>query len=339
MTDYRRILIIKPSSLGDIVHALPTLSALRARFPKASISWLVKREWADLLHRVERLDRVWPVRPGLYGWLAEVRALRAARFDLVVDLQGLFRSGIMAWLAGSPVRVGLANAREGSPWLYTHRVGMPDADMHAIDRYLLVARALGATVPAKPVYALRSSIADHDRVARLRQTKGLSGDRPWIAMAVSARWPTKRWPAASFAETADRVQQERLGRVALIGGPDDRAVADEVMRAMKTDAADLVGACGGGLLPALLQTAALLVSNDSGPMHVAAAVGTPVVALFGPTSPLRTGPYGQRHLVLRNPVPCSPCFSKRCRNATFLDCLKGISPNEVVAAIRQRVKP
>ncbi len=338
MAEYSRILIIKPSSLGDIVHALPTLSALRARFPKASISWLVKREWADLLHRVERLDRVWPVRGGLHGWLAQVRGLRAARFDLVVDLQGLLRSGLMAWLAGSPVRVGFANAREGSPWFYTQSVGVPDPDMHAIDRYLLVARALGATVPAQPVYALRPTIADHDRVARLRQTKGLSGGRPWIAMAVSARWPTKRWPAAYFAETADRIQQERLGRVALIGGPDDREVAEQVMREMKTEAADLVGACSVGLLPALLQTASLLLSNDSGPMHVAAAVGTPVVALFGPTSPARTGPRGADHLVLRNPVPCSPCFSKRCRNATFLDCLKGISPGEVVAAIQQRAR-
>lgn len=338
MAEYRQILIIKPSSLGDIVHALPTLSALRTRFPRATISWLVKREWADLLKRVEGLDRVWPVRGGLPGWLAQVRGLRAARFDLVVDLQGLLRSGMMARLAGAPVRIGLANAREGSPWLYTHRVGVPEADMHAIDRYLLVARALGATVPPRPVYALRPSIADHDRVARLRQAKGLSGDRPYIAMVVSARWPTKRWPAAFFADTADRIQQEGLGRVALIGGLEDRGVAQQVTRAMKTDAVDLVDACGVGLLPALLQTASLLVSNDSGPMHVAAAMGTPVVALFGPTSPSRTGPYGPRHLVLQNPVPCSPCFSTRCRNATFLECLTGISPSEVVTAVRQRAR-
>ena len=160
MAEYSRILIVKPSSLGDIVHALPTLSALRTRFPKASISWLVKQEWADLLHRVEHLDRVWPVGSGLQGWLAEVRGLRAACFDLVVDLQGLLRSGMIAWLAGSPVRIGFANAREGSPWLYTDRVAVPDPDMHAVERYLLVAQALGATVPAQPLYSLKVLAAD-----------------------------------------------------------------------------------------------------------------------------------------------------------------------------------
>ncbi len=338
MAEYSRILIIKPSSLGDIVHALPTLSALRARFPKATISWLVKQEWADLLDRVEHLDRVWRVGPGLSGWVSEVRGLREAGFDLIIDLQGLLRSGLMAWLAGSSVRVGFANAREGSPWFYTTVVGVPDADLHAVDRYLLVARALGATIPAQPVYAIKPSAADQDQVAQLCKAKGLAGDRPWIAMAVSARWPTKRWPAACFAETADRLQEQQVGRVALIGGPDDRGAADAVMHAMKTDAVDLVGGCGVGLLPTLLQTASLLVSNDSGPMHVAAAVGTPVVALFGPTSPLRTGPYGPQHAIMRHPVPCSPCFSKRCRNATLLDCLKGISPSEVVTMVQQRVK-
>jgi len=112
MEDYRHILFIKPSSLGDIVHAMPTLTALRHAHPSAKVTWLVKRQWAGLVERIDGVDRVWPVEPGLKGWLAQVPALRAQRFDVAVDLQGLFRSAVMGWLSGAPCRVGFANARE-----------------------------------------------------------------------------------------------------------------------------------------------------------------------------------------------------------------------------------
>src|SRR5947199_191259 len=246
MTNFRRILIIKPSSLGDVVHALPTLAALRQTFPHAHIAWLVKRQWAGLLERVEGLDAVWPVESGVTGWVSAIRRLRAARFDLAVDLQGLLRSGAMARLAGCP-----------------------------------------------PEF---------------------------------------------FATTMDHLQEKGLGRVVLIGGPDDRAAAQAVKGLLRTVPMDLTGATAPGLLPALLESAALLLTNDSGPMHVAAAMGTPVVALFGPTSPTRTGPYGNGHRVLRSGVPCSPCFSRTCRNTVYLECLKTISPDKVIEAVRDQLK-
>jgi lipopolysaccharide heptosyltransferase II len=333
--EFQRILFVKPSSLGDIVHALPTFAALRARFPKAQITWLVKHEWASLVERVVDLDRVWPLDPGVTGWLGQVAGLRREGFDLAVELQGLFRSGAMVWLAGCPVRLGFANAREGSPIFYTERIAVPTDEMHAVDRYLLVAEALGAARPASPQFNLQDRDADRESVSALLRRHGLSAERPWIAFNVAARWPTKRWPLASYAVVADRLMAEGLGPIALIGGPADRNGALEMAGLMRQKPTVLSGETAPGLLPALLRTAAVLVTNDSGPMHVAAAVGTPVVALFGPTSPVRTGPYGENHQVLQKRVPCSPCFSRACSNPDRLACLTGVAPDQVVEAVRQ----
>jgi len=338
VSQYRRILFIKPSSLGDIVHALPTLAALRQHCPQAHIAWLVKRQWAELLERVEGLDRVWAVDPGIAGWLSEVPRLRAERFDLAVDLQGLLRSACMAQLAGCSVRVGFANGREGSTLFYTQRVAVPTPEMHAVDRYLLVADALGAARPATPQFRFRILPADREQVSAVLSRAGVRAGSPWIAMNASARWPTKRWPVESFAAVADRLHQEGAGPVVLIGGPDDRADAQTVKTLVKTSSMiDVTGLTPLGLLPALLQSAAVLLTNDSGPMHVAAAVGTPVVALFGPTSATRTGPYGKNHRVLTHQLPCSPCFSRRCRNPIERECLTGIAPVQVVEAIRAQL--
>ncbi len=337
MQDYRRILMIKPSSLGDIVHALPTLAALRRHWPQAHITWLVKRQWAGIVERAEGVDRVWPVNGGLTGWLSQVPALRAAAFDLVVDLQGLFRSAAMAWLTGCSTRIGFANGREGSPLFYSIRVPVPTPEMHAVDRSLLTAAALGAPVWPVPPARFRIPVEDREAVGQLLQRHGLASGNDWIAMNVSARWPTKRWPLERFAAVADELQREGAGRIVLIGGPGERIDADALKALMRTSPIDLTGQTDPGLLPALLEAAALLITNDSGPLHVAAAVGTPVVAMFGPTSPIRTGPYGTGHAVLTHAVPCRPCFSRICRNQVPLECLIGIAPHQVLAAVRERV--
>lgn len=334
MSDYRHILLVKPSSLGDIVHAMPTCAAIRRAYPEARLTWLVKREWAGLVERIEGVDQVWPVESTLKGWLSQIAPLRAERFDLVVDLQGLFRSAAIGWLSGAPLLVGFANGREGSPWFYSRRVSVPQSEMHAVDRYLLVAEAVGAVKADQPEFRFRIPQADHDEVDRLLSRSGVTPETSWVAMNVSARWPTKRWPAASFAEVADRLQQEGWGAVVMIGGPADRADVAAVIEKMKTLAINLAGASTVGLLPALLSKASLLITNDSGPMHIAAAAGTRVVALFGPTSAVRTGPYGVGHSVLTGHVPCRPCFSRTCHNALFLECLRIVSPDQVLAAAR-----
>ena len=206
--------------------------------------------------------------------------------------------------------------------------------LHAVDRYLLVAKAVGAAESGTPEFRFRIPQTDHEEVDRLLSRSGVMPGTSWVAMNVSARWPTKRWPTASFAEVADRLRQEGWGAVVMIGGPDERTDVAAVSAMMKTPAIDLAGATTVGLLPALLSKASLLMTNDSGPMHIAAAVGTPVVALFGPTSAVRTGPYGVGHAVLTGKVPCSPCFSRTCHNTQPLECLQTVSPEQVMAAAR-----
>jgi lipopolysaccharide heptosyltransferase I len=334
MPDYRHILLIKPSSLGDIVHAMPTCAAIRRAYPKARLTWLAKRQWTGLVERIDGVDRVWPLRSTATGWLSQVPPLRAEHFDLVLDLQGLFRSAAIGRLSGAPLFVGFANGREGSPWFYSRRVPVPELEMHAVDRYLLLAKAVGAGEPGAPEFRFRIPKTDHEEVELLLSRSGVKPGTSWVALNVSARWPTKRWPAESFAEVADRLQQDGYGAVVIIGGPEERADVATVSAMMKTPAIDLTGATTVGLLPALLSKASMLITNDSGPMHIAAAVGTPVVALFGPTSAVRTGPYGAGHEVLTGNVPCRPCFSRTCHNTLPLECLRTVSPQQVLTAAR-----
>lgn len=336
--EVRRLLFVKPSSLGDIVHAMPVLDVLRRHYPAARITWLVKREWADFVGRVEGVDEIVSVGPALGGWAGAVPRLRAAGFDLAIDLQGLLRSGAMAWLSGARYRIGFANAREGSPCFYTHRVPVPRSEMHAVDRYLLITDAMGAPRSESPRFRFKLSAEDVSMVDDLLGERNLGRDARWIAMNVSARWPTKRWPVQSFAALIDELTAKGLGPVVLFGAPSERDSAADVSRLTASSPINLVGQISVGLLPALLRKAAVLVTNDSGPMHVAAAVGTPVVAMFGPTSPARTGPYGAGHQVLRTAIPCSPCFSRRCANANQLECLTAITVTEVFSAVQRAVQ-
>jgi heptosyltransferase-1 len=330
-TDSRRILLIKPSSLGDIVHALPAAIALKRRFPAASLTWLVKRQWADVLEGSSAVHHILAVDLSLRGWSAAIRAVRAGQFDLVVDLQGLFRSAVLGWLSGAPVRVGFANGREGSPWFYTHKVAVVDPEMHAVDRYLLIPRFLGGA-PA-PIGALDFPVAVNSgadkKVSEMLLSAGAMAGSPLVAINAGARWPTKQWPSSAFAEVADQLQDKGV-RVVVIGSVAESHPASTVLSHMRTSPIDLVGQTSIKEVIALLRRAHLLITNDSGPMHVAAALGTAVVALFGPTDPLRTGPYGPGHRVLRSGIPCSPCFSRRCVNPKTLECLTSIGAGQVL---------
>ncbi|MDK2744703.1 MAG: lipopolysaccharide heptosyltransferase II [Nitrospira sp. BO4] len=329
-----RILLIKPSSLGDIVHTFPVVSAIKSQWPGSHITWLVKRQWAELVERAEGVDRVWPVEMTVRSWLREGRALRAERFDIAMDLQGLLRSAILARLSAAPIRIGFANGREGSPWFYTQRIPVLNPDIHAVDRYLSVVAALGVSLPEKPRFGFRLPEEDVATVRELCRRRGLAVDSPWVAMNVGARWPTKRWPLTSFAAVVDQLQQAHLDPVVMIGSSDEREYTDRLRTLTKKPFIDLSGEIPLGCLPALLSKATAIITNDSGPMHIAAAVGIPVVAMFGPTSAIRTGPYGTGHRVLVGSVPCSPCFSRVCRHDPEMECLHVIKPTQVVDIVR-----
>ena len=334
--DFARIVIVKPSSLGDIVHALPTAAALRRRFPKAHMAWVVKREWAEVLEGNPDLNEILPVDlTTRRGWWEAIHAIRAGKFNLAVDLQGLFRSALLGWLSGAPAHIGFAEAREGSTWLYRYLVQSGNLSLHAVDRYLLIAQSLAA--PMEPLSPASFPLpADPDTTARVVALVG-NGDGALVAVNPSARWATKQWPPESFAVVADELHARGV-RVALIGAPGDEPIGEQVLRHMRTAPINLIGQTTLKELIALLRMTRVMVTNDSGPMHLAAAVGTPVVALFGPTDPAKTGPYGVGHVVLRSAVPCSPCFSRDCVNPVTMECLTAIRPEQVIESVTIALK-
>lgn len=335
---YRNILIIKPSSLGDIIHALPVLPLLRKGHPEARLSWLVKEEWAEVLKGNPYLDEVISAPFSVQGFLTLIPSLRKRRFDLVIDLQGLFRTGCVSYLTGAPTRIGFENAREGSPLFYTMRVPVPDEDIHAVDRYLLVTQAIGLEGTAE-AFPLGPLLGDGESFVRGFFTQHHIADGTTvIAVHPSARWPTKRWPAERFAALVDVLNRRERTVVVFIGSSDDCGVVNKITSCMTTTPLSSAGQTSLSQVAALLKKADLLLTNDSGPMHIAAAVGTPVVALFGPTDPRRTGPYGKGHTVLKKDLFCSPCFSRRCANPDQLACMTSIGMEEVLDAIDERLR-
>jgi len=342
MPEYKRILIVKASSLGDIVHALPTLVALRNRFPKAHIAWLVKPDWAELIEGHPDLDAAIRADFSLWSWPRLISTLRHERFDLVVDLQGLFRSGLLARLSGAPERIGFAQGREGSPWFYTQGVWLPNPqgrpwrliEMHAVDRNLAVAVHLGADV-SHPQFRLGSSPGADQAIEAVLARAGVRADERLVAVAPVDRLRVRSWPLDRFVEVATVLAREPGLRVVLIGGPSERPYAEPFRQAVGERLIDLTGRTTLPDLVAVLRRASVLLGNDSAPIHIAAAVGTRVVALFGPTSPLKTGPYGDGHVVLRKPLACSPCERSTCANVNRYECLTSIQVQEVVGTTKR----
>ena len=333
MKDYKNILIIKPSSLGDVVHSLPTLKALRDRFPEARLSWVINRELSNILEGNPYLDEIIPFERRYRGFYTFTKGLRRKGFDLIIDLQGLFRSGLMALLSGAKKRIGFANGRESSPMFYTDTVPVATMEMHAVDRYLLIAEHLGAKTEDSEDRDFTINFSkEEDYIRRLFKEKDLEGEKI-IVINPSGRWKTKRWPVEKFAALADLINKEKGASVILIGGPADVELATEVELRAKAEIINIAGMTTLKQLAALLSKVSLLVTNDSGPMHIAATVGTPVIALFGPTDPKRTGPYGDDHIVIRKNIPCSPCFRKRCHSPI---CMEAISVDDVFETVKTK---
>jgi len=320
-------LILKPSSLGDIIHSLPTLAAIRERFPKAYIGWMVKQEWAGILEGHPCLDEllsfpfkwssVWPM----------IREIRKRRFDLILDLQGLLRTGLLSYLSGAPTRIGFEEGREFSHLFYTHRVKADEDSLHAVDRYLLIARELGAKTDLK---RFDISLNERDRARTQKIVKLACGDQPILAIHATARQEVKRWPLERFAQLADQISQAGWGIPVFIGAKEDVQDIVLIRKRMLTRSVDFAGQTSLKELASLLKMSRLLITNDSGPMHLAAAVGTPVVALFGPTEPKKIGPYGKGHVVLQHTEQCSAC---RTGSEGPHRCLEAISVNEVAEAV------
>jgi lipopolysaccharide heptosyltransferase II len=252
-------------------------------------------------------------------------------YDAVLDLQGLFKSALYVLATGAPIRVGFAEGREGSPWILTHRVVAPPQPVHAVERYLHLAAAVDAADPA-PEFLIALSPEDVTAARSLLVGCGISPGGPRVALQPSARWRTKLWEIPRWRELAAALMRQGIG-VVLTGSREDAAMAEGICAGMNPSPLSLVGRLTLKQLAALLRDMSLMVSVDSGPMHIAAAMGTPVVALFGPTDPRRTGPLGEGR-ILRHDLPCSPCLQRRCRIADTYRCMRDITVAEVLGAVR-----
>lgn len=339
LSDYpaQRIALIKPSALGDIVHTLPALGALRRRFPAAHITWIVSSFYAPLLRGHPDLNAVlafdrsvraspWQV---LRHYSTFIRQLQSARFNLVLDLQGLLRSGLIGWFSGAQRRVGLASAREGSRWLYTDRVD-DGGQSHAVDRYLRVIRALGGkTEPVRFHVPIDESV-----LAWAKETLA-DFPAPWLCFGVGARWRTKRWPVEHFATLAQRAQQVCGGSIVFVGREDEAVLSRAVARTLAGPACDLTGKTTLPQLAAVLSLADVMVANDTGPLHLAAALGRPVVAPYTCTKVQRHGPYGQTGRAVATGVWCHGSYLKNCPR---LDCMRELTPDRLWPLLRDALQ-
>jgi lipopolysaccharide heptosyltransferase I len=318
------VALLKPSALGDIVHSLPVLSALRRRFPEASITWVVNRSYEPLLQGHPDLDATLPFDRGVgrRGWLRAAAshsrfalALWRQRFDLVVDLQGLLRSGLMTRATGAARRVGLSTAREGAAYFYTDTIDVPGGlkGLHAVDRYWRVADALGVGDGPR-VFTL--PVREDARRAAAAALRG--SPRPWMAFGVGSRWQTKRWRPAHFAALARKARAAFGGTVVFVGSADEAELARQAQAGLGGRSLDLCGRTTLPELTAVLERCDVMVANDTGPLHLAAALGRPVVAPYTCTKVRCTGPYGSSGAVATT-VWCAGSERKRCPRMECMD--------------------
>ena len=341
--NFSRILLIKPSAVGDVIHTLPVLVKLRKRYPAAQIDWFITPENADLVRGHPALSGVvlFPRRQyarfafsptATLGVARLLRQLWRARYDLVVDVHGQARSAVFTLATGAKCRVGYSRAREGAWLAYSHRVPVPTMDRHAVDRYLWLTDLLDLDRDP-PDFTVHLPPQIERQASELLDDTGLAG-QPFAVISPGTTWETKYWAPERFGEVARHLEARGL-RTLVVGASRDadrcRTVAE-----MSPGAIDLAGRTSLAVLAAVTRRAALCVTNDSGTMHLAAACGRPLVSVFGPTSPLRTGPYQRPEAVVRLDLECSPCYLRKLRQCRHEHrCLRDLESAMVIQRIEQ----
>jgi len=335
-----KVLILKPSSLGDVVQALPVLRLIKLHRPDSDVYWWVDSNLVPLLDGdpdlagvIQFQRRGWAGRANLLRLWQDLRWVRGQSFDWVIDLQCLARSGAFAWLARGRLTVGLDEPREGARGFYDRVARRASFHTHAVDWYLEVLRSLNV-----PVHQNFDWLPVRRQVAEGIRRKWPVDERQWIVLQPGARWLNKRWPTGHFRKLMEQVAatDANLG-FAVLGGSDDRPLAQAILAQARVPALDLTGQLSLPEMVEWIRSCRLMVTNDTGPMHVAAALRKPVVALFGPTEPARTGPYGQQGQALRVSLPCVPCLKSTCYRNIQMECLESLPPALVAQAVCARL--
>jgi lipopolysaccharide heptosyltransferase I len=360
---FERILLIKPSAMGDVIHTIPVLAKLRARYPAARIDWLLTPAIAEWIRHHAALSGVVPFARRDFSrlwrsWSAAaqlsrlVNTLRRTRYDLVIDLHGQFRSALLCLATGAATRIGFdrprlqarkssralpaaayhhgwTGAREGAWLAYTHRIPIPHLDVHAVDRYLWLSELLNLP-KGPPNFRMPVPGIAQERVGTLL---GRHGVREPIAVIVPGTiWETKHWLTEGFAKVAQHLHA--TDRAVVLAGSAKEQARCEAVAAACPGAVSLAGQTTLSELAALVARAAVCVTNDSGSMHLSVALNRPVVSIFGPTDPLWIGPYGRPHAVVHADVPCAPCYLRALSRCPYGHrCMNEVTATQVIERI------
>ena len=337
------ILIVKLSAIGDVVHTLPSLKALRDLYPEAHITWVIEQAALDIIKDNPYLDRIiisrrkqWvanlkklkDIRRTLREITVFTKELRDRQYDLVIDFMGLLKSSLIVFLSGGRRKLGYKSMQELSGLFLNEKI-YEDMGKHAVDRYLDFLRYLGADI-GDPEFLIPIATENNNRIKELLKLHKVDIEDEFLVVSpMSFAGQTRLWEENKFATLCNRIFTELQVKI-IFTGRDRKGIVERIQSLMVVPSINLSGQTSLIDLVYLYSLALLVISPDSGPMHIAAAVGTPVVALFGPSDPSRTGPYGQGHTVIRKGLPCSPCFKRQC---STIDCMKQISVEQVMDAV------
>lgn len=317
-------LIVLTGSLGDVARGLPVAAALKHAHPRGRVVWVAERRWAPVVRMCRHVDACveFEREAGAAGAWRLLRRLRRERYDVAFDLQRILKSGIISWWSRAPRRIGFhpRDAKEGNALFNNEHIPRMGANVSKVRHYLAFAERAGATVTEPLDFGLREAALHAHLPSPLRHRA-----RPWVAVVVGTSWPSKDWPATQWRRLSELIVGRTAYGVVLVGaqgGPADatRAADDRVT--------DLRATTSLAELAAVLARATIAVGPDTGPGHLAAAVGTPYVGVFGPTDPRRVAPWGCEPLAVRSPVDCSGCPKRRCRRGAGA-CMAAVEAEHV----------
>jgi heptosyltransferase I len=341
----KRILILKQSSLGDVIHTLPVAHAIKRCNPECTIGWVVQKPFKGLLECDPAVDNVFPIEipstsdphAGKFAFfkavMATIKYLRRLRkqflynpYDVVLDLHASIRSAMIGLTSPGGYRVGFKDAREFNPLFQHHKIIVPETAVHAVDKNLLFCEYLKCPAVQKD-FTLYTDPNDEENVANFLKRSGWHADKAIIYINPCARWVSKYWSVQNWSILCDKLIHETGCLIVMAGSRQDKTYISSIAELMTEKPVIAAGSLSLPEIAALLHKSSVYVGLDSGPMHMAALAGVPVVALFGPTHPERVKPYGVKHKVIQNPeVDCLGC---RKRNCSDMSCLNGISADVV----------
>ena len=322
-----------PNWVGDAVLAIPAMKAIRAKFPEAEITLLVRPWVAGVFTSAPFIDKVWsePRPAGVGDWIRLSRSIRECRFDTALLFPNSFESAAMIFLGRVPRRIGYAT--DGRGWMLTQSLKPSTEKRHQVYYYLDLASALSAAVD-RPSIDIEANAEEKAQARKVLGSAGITRDSRFLVLNPGAAYGSaKRWGEDRFAEAGDALAAELGIGVVIIGSEKERSIAERIKGLMRSHVAILNGKTSLETLLGVISESSLVLTNDSGPMHIAASLGVPTVAIFGPTDDVATGPYGRRTRIVRQPVDCSPCMLRDCP----IDhrCMTRVSAEAVAVAARE----